>query len=107
MRVNRQTRPVLVFLHAVGTIAGGYILCACITALASTVLVLFGGQARGDAVLWTTMSSFLLYVVLLIWAFSTPPERVWTGLALGTVLSWGLCLYLDPILAAHLNSNTL
>lgn len=107
MQVIEHLRSALVVLHVAGVIVGGYVLCGCVTALVSAVMVLFGGHTRGEAVLWSTMLSFLLYLALLIWGVSASPKRAFTWFTVATILSWGSLLCLLPALSTHIRDGAL
>lgn len=68
---------------------GGYTL----TSAATVLLALLWPVPRAQAVLWATMLSFVIYTVVVIWAFTTRTAgRAWAGMVLGSavcsLLAW-------------------
>ena len=62
---------------------GGYAL----SSLAAMCLSIVLPMARSEAVLTGTMASFVVYVCMVLWAFSASSAwRAWAGLALCAVL---------------------
>lgn len=56
---------------------GGYALANAVAALGAVVLPL----TRAEAVTWTTMAAFLIYLVAIVWAFAArSASRAWLGL---------------------------
>lgn len=92
-----EKQPMDVALRVSGAVFGGYVYCASVVAVASTLLVVIFNQARGDAVLIATISGFLLYLLVLIWAFSAQLWRVWAYLLAGTILNLGLLHWHTPL----------
>lgn len=94
-------RAAAVTLRVVGAIGGGFAFTTAAVALAAVVLPLAFGMARGEAVLLSTMLGFVLYLVLLLWAFAE--RRLW--LVWGVFSGGGLAVFwlaqrLAPLLAA-------
>lgn len=81
----------LVASRVIGAAIGGYALVSAASVLMALVLPL----PQAQAVLASMMISFILYVVVVIWAFSTRSvARVWWGIlsmtAVLALLSWWL-----------------
>ncbi len=73
-------------------VLGGYSLTALLVALLAALLVL-AGIARSEAVVAASMLGFLLYLAVLVWAFSAVRLRtLWVGLAAGSGAAYGLLL---------------
>lgn len=92
----------IVFIARVVTaVMGGYAFSASLVALASVALPLVFGLPRSEAVLLSAMLGFVLYLVVLLWAFSA--KRLWRVCAVllgGAAVSYGLVRWLSPLLAA-------
>lgn len=56
-------------VRIVGAVAGGYALTSIVTVLLALVLVLFG-LSRSEATVLAMMLGFLVYLLVLLWAFS-------------------------------------
>ena len=85
--------PLDVALRVVGAVFGGYALTALAVATASAVLARLG-MTRSEAVVLAAMLGFVLYLVLLLWAFSVKSTaRLWLVLAAG-MAAMGVVLYL-------------
>ncbi|HSV54373.1 MAG TPA: iron uptake protein [Burkholderiaceae bacterium] len=77
-------------LRIAAALPGGYAFTAALVALLSVALPL-AGLARSEAVVLAAMLGFVLYLPLLLWAFSVRSlARLWAVLASGTVLALGL-----------------
>jgi hypothetical protein len=75
-----------VVLRVLGAVGGGYALSAALVALLSAALPLTG-LARSEAVVLATTGGFVIYLLLLLWAFSVRSlARLWAVLAIGTAL---------------------
>lgn len=75
-----------VLLRVLGAVGGGYALSAALVALLSAALPLTG-LARSEAVVLAAMGGFVMYLLLLLWAFSVRSlARLWAVLAAGTAL---------------------
>ena len=75
-----------VVLRVLGAVGGGYALSAALVALLSAALPLTG-LARSEAVVSAAMLGFVIYLLLLLWAFSVRSlARLWAVLAAGTAL---------------------
>jgi len=75
--------PFDLVLRLLGAVFGGYALTALTVAVAGAVLARLG-MARSDAVVLAAMLGFIVYLVLLLWAFSVKSEtRLWLVLAAG------------------------
>lgn len=71
-------------LRISGAVLGGYAFSAALVALAAFVLM-FIGMARSEAVVLASMLGFVLYLGVLLWAFSVRSlARLWAVLVLGT-----------------------
>lgn len=80
-----------VALRVLGAVGGGYAFCAACVAWLAVTLPRFAGVARSEAVLAAAMLGFVLYLAVLVWAFSVPSlRRLWCALAGGTALVCGL-----------------
>lgn len=70
--------------RVLGALPGGYLLTACSMGLLSRLLVL-AGLARSEAVVATAMLGFVVYLGLLLWAFSVRRlRRLWATVLLGS-----------------------
>ncbi|NUT74497.1 DUF3649 domain-containing protein [Pseudomonas sp. C1C7] len=81
MKAKRNTLPVsyrlAVFSRVLAAVLGGYV----ITALSSVCLTLWVPMARAEAVVTGMMSSFLVYLLAVIWCFACRTAwRAWLGL---------------------------
>ena len=81
----------LVASRGLAAVLGGYAL----TSAASTLLALLWPLPLAEAVAASTMLSFVLYTLIIIWVFASQRLRtIWLGLlaatALCTLLSWAL-----------------
>ncbi len=75
-----------VALRVAGGLGGGYAFTAALVSLLSAALTL-AGQARSEAVVLAAMLGFVVYLLVLLWAFSMRSLlRLWTALAGGTGL---------------------
>ena len=75
-----------------GAVLGGYCLSAALVALLAALLVRLG-LPRSEAVVSASMAGFLIYLAVLLWAFSSvKPRMLWAGLAAGTGAAYGLLL---------------
>lgn len=62
---------------------GGYALSSAATVL----MALLWPAPKAQAVLWATMLSFVIYTVVVIWAFTTrSATRAWAGMLIGTAV---------------------
>lgn len=88
--LSKVLRTVLRLVAAVG---GGYALCAAWVALLSVALPRMTGLAQSEAVVLSAMLGYVLYLGVLLWAFSVRRLRQLCLLLLGgTVLAQGLTL---------------
>lgn len=88
-------------LHVLGAVIGGYAFSAALVALGSVALPLATGLARSEAVLLSSMLGFVVYLVVLIWAFAERRlGRVWGVLAAGAALTFLLAHALKPMLVS-------
>lgn len=81
-----------VVLRIAGAVLGGYGLTAMLVALLAAVLVRTGLPGC-EAIVSAAMAGFLMYLGVLVWAFSTVGLRtLWAALAGGTTAAYGLLL---------------
>lgn len=72
-------------LRLLGAVFGGYALTALTVAAAGAILARLG-MARSDAVVLAAMLGFVVYLGLLLWAFSAKSAvRLWLGMIGGAV----------------------
>ena len=77
-------------LRVVGAVGGGYAVTALAVTTAGAVLARLG-MARSDAVVTAAMLGFIVYLLLLLWAFAVrSPARLWLGLAGAAALRMAL-----------------
>ena len=81
--------------RTVAAFAGGYALSAAFAAALGLVCVQWWGVARADAVTLSTMLSFIVFAVAVLWAFAcATARRAWAGIAVPAValglLAWAL-----------------
>ena len=74
---------------------GGYALGASFAAACGLLLVQWAGMARVEAVTWSTMLSFVVMGVSVLWVFACrSTQRAWLGIVLPAavmgLLSWYL-----------------
>lgn len=81
-------RPwVRIVLRLIAALPGAYAFTAALVALLAAALPLLG-LARSEAVVSAAMLGFVLYLLLLLWAFSVRSlVRLWAVLAGGTALA--------------------
>ncbi|MGC1173742.1 hypothetical protein [Polaromonas sp.] len=92
-RLRRATaRPwVRIVLRLIAALPGAYAFTAALVALLAAALPLLG-LARSEAVVSAAMLGFVLYLLVLLWAFSVRSlVRLWAALAGGTALAF--CLF--------------
>jgi len=83
-------------LRLIAAIPGGYALSAASVATLAGLLAQ-SGMARSDAVVLSAMLGFVLYLVLLLWAFAVRSvARLWAVIA-GGLAACGLLLWLMPM----------
>ena len=88
-------RAVAVLLRVLGAVGGGYALTALTVAVAAVVLAR-AGMARSEAVALSAMLGFVLYLMLLLWAFSVRRVgRLWLAFAGAGALLLALWRLLD------------
>lgn len=76
--------PFDLVLRLLGAVFGGYALTALTIAAAAAVMARLG-MARSEAVVLAAMLGFVVYLALLLWAFSVRSvARLWVALAAGT-----------------------
>jgi hypothetical protein len=91
MKATRKTLPVsyrlAVTSRVLAAVLGGYV----VAALASVCLTLSMPMARAEAVVTGMLSSFLIYLLAVIWCFACRTAwRAWFGLSLSGLLLAGL-----------------
>lgn len=85
MKDMDQKLPFDRVLRLVGAVFGGYALTALTVASAGAVMARLG-MARSEAVVLAAMLGFVLYLALLLWAFSVKSGvRLWMALATGAM----------------------
>lgn len=83
-------------LRVLGAVLGGYAFSSGLVALTAVALPLVG-LARSEAVLLAAMLGFVLYLLVLLWAFAERRLwRVWLVLIGGAILSYGVSRLLSP-----------
>ncbi|MGH8847398.1 MAG: iron uptake protein [Polaromonas sp.] len=81
-----------ILLRIAGAVLGGYVFSAALVALLAAGLPL-AGLPRSEAAVSAAMLGFVLYLLVLLWAFSVRSlVRLWAVLAGGTALAAGLVL---------------
>lgn len=81
-RSRGASEIIRVVLHVLGVLFASYALTALLVATVGAVLSRLG-MVRSEAVVLAAILGFLVYLVLLLWAFSvTSVLRLWTILAL-------------------------
>lgn len=85
-----STAATAVVLRVTAALLGGYAFSAALVALLAAALAL-AGMARSEAVVLAAMLGCVLYLLVLLWAFSVRSlARLWAVLAGGSVLGYGL-----------------
>jgi hypothetical protein len=95
----RQTCAVS--LHVIGAVGGGFACTTALVALAAVALPLITGMARSEAALLSAMLGFIVYLVLLLWAFAE--RRLWLVWAVflgGGAAAFWIAQRLAPLLVA-------
>lgn len=84
-------RPgVRIVLRLIAALPGAYAFTAALVALLAAALPLLG-LARSEAVVSAAMLGFVLYLLVLLWAFSVRSlARLWAVLTGGTAVAFGL-----------------
>ena len=83
-------RSIPLILRLVAAIGGGYAVAAGLAALAAVGLPAVTALPRSEAVVLASMLAFLVYLALLIWAFSEPRlRRLCLVMAAAGIASWG------------------
>lgn len=79
-----------ILFRVIGAVLGGYGFSAALVALLTVGLGALG-LARSEAVVAASLLGFVVYLLVLLWAFSVRSlARLWAGLAGGTALAVGL-----------------
>lgn len=77
----------MVASRALAAIVGGFVLTSLATAVGSLLLPLVSSTPRAQAVLITTLLSFVLWTCVALWIFSTrSAARAWLGIAIPSVV---------------------
>ncbi len=98
MLTSLATRPMLPaslrrVLRVMAAVGGGYALCAAWVGLLALALPRWTGLPKSEAVVLSAMLGFVLYLLVLLWAFSVRSlRRLWAVLVAGTALAYGLIL---------------
>ncbi|MBN9513027.1 MAG: hypothetical protein J0H97_06460 [Alphaproteobacteria bacterium] len=88
--LGHSSRIVLRLLAAIG---GGYAVAAGLAALTAVILFVTGGLPRSEAVILASMLAFVIYLVLLLWAFAERSLlRLCSMLVVTGVVSWGAAI---------------
>jgi hypothetical protein len=94
--VRHAALPVV--FRVLGAVGGGYAVTAASVAALAAVLAACG-MARPDAVVLAAMLGFLLYLALLLWAFTVKSvARLWLALAAGITTALSLAWSLAAVL---------
>ena len=79
-------------LRITGAVLGGYGLTALLVELLTALLVQ-ADMPRTEAIVSASMAGFLMYLAVLVWAFSTIRlHTLWAGLVAGSGAAYGLLL---------------
>ncbi len=100
-RMQRATVATVVstLLRVIGAVLGGYGFSAALVALVAVGLTALG-LARSEAVVAASLLGFVLYLVVLLWAFSVRSlARLWLCMGCGTALAYGLMLAIQRQIA--------
>ena len=96
-----RRRALRVTARVVLAVLGGYAISALVSAALAVALARVFGWDRGEAVMLAAMLAFVIYLVVLLWAFARPIERqgppptlrrsmswlhTWAGVVLGSLL---------------------
>lgn len=94
-----QARPGLRILsRAAAAILGGYALVSAATIFLAAVFPFFLPMSKAEAVLTSTLLSFLVYTGVVIWVYAEHNiQRVWWGLLGGSVVLGGVGLLLARV----------
>lgn len=91
-----------VVARVIGAVGGGFAFTTALVALGAVGLPLAFGMARSEAALLAAMSGFIVYLVLLLWAFAERRLwRVWAVFGGGAVVACGLALWMAPLVQAN------
>ncbi|MES2950144.1 MAG: iron uptake protein [Pseudomonadota bacterium] len=95
MQEVKVPTAVSVVLRVTGAVLGSYGISAALVALLAVGLTA-AGLARSEAVVTASLLGFVLYLVVVLWAFSVRSlARLWVCLGGGTALLLGLALLLQ------------
>lgn len=76
-----------VCMRTLAAFAGGYALSAAFAAALGLVCVQWLSMSRADAVMLSTMLSFIVFTVAVLWAFACAnARRAWIGIAVPALL---------------------
>lgn len=99
LQAARGAGSVTIALRVTGAVLGGYGLCAALVALLAVGLTALG-LARSEAVVTASLVGFVLYLLVLLWAFSVRSLlRLWACLGCGAVLTQALVLAIQRQMA--------
>lgn len=87
-----STHPTITALLRIGgAVVGGYLLAAAAASLCAAVLHDWFDWPRSEAVLFAAMAAFVLYLLLLLWAFSARSAvRMLMSMTVGILAMHGL-----------------
>src|SRR5687768_14441954 len=83
-----RRRGLKVTVRVILAVLGGYAASAAVSAALAVGLARMFSWDRGEAVLLAAMLAFVVYLVLLLWAFSRPVDRREPPLTLRRSMSW-------------------
>jgi len=87
----------MVTSRVVAGFLGGYLVASVATSVLALLIVRLLDHPRADALLISTMLSFVLYACLIVWVFSTgTATRAWLGIAVCMGVLWPLWWWLSP-----------
>lgn len=80
-----------VVLRLLVAVPGGYLLSAALVSLLGGCLSWLGILSRAEAVVCSAMLGIVLYLLVLLWAFSVHSLiKLWAMVVGGSMLGWGL-----------------
>jgi hypothetical protein len=84
----------MVASRAIAALIGGFLLTSLVTAVLSLLLPLISSTPRAEAVLISTLISFMFWACIALWVFTTrSATRAWLGIAIPSAVL-GLALYI-------------
>jgi hypothetical protein len=82
-----------IVLRLLAAIGGGYAVAAGLASLTAVILFVTGGLPRSEAVILASMLAFVIYLVLLLWAFAERSLlRLCLMLTVTGGVSWGAAI---------------